>query len=155
MLILGLQGEDYISKVISVMAYTSIREARASAHWPQEWGAGVLLSSLPILLSCWSSLFTMFCNTVFIFGRFWEFAASPTLKAGSSRNNILRMGWDLKEMLKGQLALRSTDPIGPAGLASLLPLDAFATRSTAHCQAVTCPREHSGLPGGSPLCAVS
>lgn len=41
MLILGLQGEGHISKVISVMAYTRIQEARASAYWHQEWGAGI------------------------------------------------------------------------------------------------------------------
>lgn len=60
---------------------------------------------------------------------FQKFAASPTLKAGSSKNNILRVGWGLKEMSEGQLALRNIEPIGPTGLVSLLPQNTFATQT--------------------------
>lgn len=38
----------------------------------------------------------------------------------SSKNNVLRMGWGLKEMSERQLALKSPDTIGSRGLDFLL-----------------------------------
>lgn len=112
--------------------YSRIPEARKSAQRFQAWGVGDYCPSFPY---CHASLFLLafvvgpfFSNTVFMTGRIQKFASSPTLKAESSESNILRMGWDLKEMSEGRCP--STDPMGLAGLVSLLPQNAFATQTT-------------------------
>lgn len=112
--------------------YSRIPEARKSAQWFQEWGVGDYCPSFPY---CQASLFLLafiicpcFSNTVFMTGNIQKFASSPTLKAESSESNILRMGWGLKAMSKGRCP--SADPMGLAGLVSLLPQNAFATQTT-------------------------
>lgn len=112
--------------------YSRIPEARKSAQRFQAWGVGDYCPSFPY---CHASLFLLafvvgpfFSNTVFMTGRIQKFASSPTLKAESSESNILRMGWDLKEMSEGRCP--SADPMGLAGLVSLLPQNAFATQTT-------------------------
>ena len=42
------------------------------------------------------------------------------VSSNSSKNNVLRMGWGLKEMSERQLALKSPDTIGSRGPISLL-----------------------------------
>ena len=54
---------------------------------------------------------------------------APTPEAGSSKNNMLRMGRGLKEMSEGQLALKSTGPIGPAGRILLLIQNTCASQT--------------------------
>lgn len=52
----------------------------------------------------------------------------------SSKNNVLRMGWGLKEMSERQLALKSPDTIGSRGLDFLLIQNARPSDCTrAHC----------------------
>lgn len=51
-----------------------------------------LLSLLPFFFLAGLHCSPRFASTVFIFGRFQKFAAFPTLKAGSRKNSILRMG---------------------------------------------------------------
>lgn len=59
---------------------------------------------------------------VFVTESVQKLTANPHrfLTQESSKNNVLRMGWGLKEMSERQLALKSPDTIGSRGLDFLL-----------------------------------
>ena len=64
-------------------------------------------------------------------GSIQKFAASPTLKAGSGKNNILRLGWGMREMSEGQLAgLEEHRRPWSSRTVSLLPQDTSAAQAT-------------------------
>lgn len=125
MFILGLQGEGQLCEVIFVMSYTQgCRRRGRSAVAP---GMGEQAFPVPPSYSHASFLPAFRFASGLQIRYFWLkqseacFAAS-TLEAGSSKNNILRMRWSLKELSEGSWSPRAQTPAGPISLPLWMPL---------------------------------
>lgn len=90
---------------------------------PGTGGADIFHPSFLLWLSLASlQIYPCFANMVFVTESVQKLTTNPHrfLTQESSKNNVLRMGWGLKEMSERQLALKSPDTIGSRGLDFLL-----------------------------------
>lgn len=125
MFILGLQGKGQLYKVISVMSYTQGCRRRGRSVWLQEWGNARSLPPPPFPCFSLATLLTCpgFANTVFMTEAVRSLLCNfPTLEAGSSKNNIWRMSWGLKELSEGIWSRRAQTPAGPISPPLGIPL---------------------------------
>lgn len=155
MFILGLQGEGQLYEVIPDLCdvlHSRMQEAREKCVAP---GVGKRIPCRPPPpegFPCFS-LATLpicpgFANTVFMTEAVRSLLCNfPTLEAGSSKNDIWRMSWGLKELSEGSWSRRAQTPSGPISPPLGIPLPRKLQKGSLWgCHRLLGTR--NGLPGG-------